>query len=54
VIRENAVRDSKFVDRGFVLVVLLAIVGLFAGLAFSLVDQQPRQSSFMLFLHNAR
>jgi hypothetical protein len=48
------VRESKFSDRGFVLAVLLAILGLFAGVAYSMIDDEPRQSSVFLLLENAR
>jgi hypothetical protein len=48
------VRDSKFSDRLFVAVVLLAILGLLAGVAISLMDQQPQGGLKLLFLQTAR
>ena len=47
-------RKSGFGDRAFVVVILLAIAGFFAGVAFSFVDQQPRRSGFMLMLQTTR
>jgi hypothetical protein len=38
----------------FAAAVLLAILGLLAGVAVSLMDQQPRQGSFRLLLQTAR
>jgi len=48
------VRKSRFVDRCFAAVILLALAGFFAVVAFSLADQQPRRSSMMLMLQNHR
>jgi hypothetical protein len=41
-IREIAVRNSQFLDRCFVVVLLLALVGFFATVAVALTDHEPR------------
>ena len=54
VFQEEAVRGSKFFDRCFVAVILLAVVGFAAGVAMALLDHEPRQSRIGLFLNTPR
>ena len=44
-------RDSRFLDRCFVAIVLLALAGLLGGTLFSLFDSEPRQTRPALLLH---
>ena len=47
-------RGSKFLDRCFVLVVLIAMMGFMAGVAFALLDHAPRQGRVGLFLQSPK
>lgn len=47
-------RNSRFADRCFVVVVVLALAALFAGAAFSVIDQEPRATGVSVWLQNFR
>ena len=47
-------RKSPFLDRCFVVVVVLAFAAIFSGLAFSFFDSEPRASKASLLLQNFR
>jgi hypothetical protein len=53
-IREIAVRNSQFLDRCFVVVLLLALVGFFATVAVALTDHEPRSIRSGLILQPFR
>ena len=47
-------RNSRFMDRCFVVLVALAFAVIFSGLAFSFFDAEPRASKASLLLQNFR
>jgi hypothetical protein len=51
---EEVVRKSGFADRCFAVVILLSLAAFLAGVAYSLIDQEPRRSGFMLMLQTTR
>jgi hypothetical protein len=53
-IEEVAVRNSHFMDRCFVVIVVLAFAAFFTGVAFSFIDTEHRPSKASLLLQNFR
>lgn len=47
-------RKSKILDCCFVIAVVVALAGFFAGVAYSIVEPEPGQGAFMLLLRTAR
>ena len=47
-------RNSRFMDRFFGVVVLLAFMTIFTAVAFALVENEPRATRTTLILHGHR